>query len=63
VASRLLLVERAGRLQTSTIEHGNQWDYLLGWAPTEMIAIQGLRRYGYNKEADRITANSLSMIL
>jgi alpha,alpha-trehalase len=28
-----------------------------------MIAIQGLRRYGYTKEADRITANFLSMIL
>lgn len=37
--------------------------YPFGWAPTEMIAIQGLRRYGYNKEADRITANFLSMIL
>jgi len=28
-----------------------------------MIAIQGLRRYGYGKEADRITANFLSTIL
>jgi alpha,alpha-trehalase len=28
-----------------------------------MIAIQGLRRYGYNKEADRVTVNFLSTIL
>jgi len=28
-----------------------------------MIAVKGLRRYGYVKEADRITANVLSMIL
>ena len=28
-----------------------------------MIAIKGLRRYGYAKETDRITANFLSMIL
>ena len=28
-----------------------------------MIATQGLRRYGYNKEADRVTTNFLSTIL
>jgi len=28
-----------------------------------MIAIEGLRRYGYNREADRISANFLSLIL
>jgi alpha,alpha-trehalase len=28
-----------------------------------MLAIEGLRRYGYNKEADRVTANFLSTIL
>jgi alpha,alpha-trehalase len=28
-----------------------------------MIAVNGLRRYGYNAEADRITANFLSLIL
>jgi len=29
----------------------------------QMIAIKGLRRYGYAKEADRIAANFLSMVL
>lgn len=48
---------------TSSNVSGSQWDAPFGWAPTEMIAIQGLRRYGYDKEADRITANFLSMIL
>jgi alpha,alpha-trehalase len=28
-----------------------------------MIAVNGLRRYGFNTEADRITANFLSLIL
>jgi alpha,alpha-trehalase len=28
-----------------------------------MIAIEGLRRYGYNREADRISVNFLSLIL
>jgi alpha,alpha-trehalase len=42
---------------------GNQWDAPFGWAPMQLIAIRGLRRYGYEKEADRIAVNFLSMIL
>ena len=29
----------------------------------QLIAVEGLRRYGYANEADRITANFLSMVL
>jgi len=63
IVANLHLFERPGGLLTSTNVSGSQWDAPFGWAPTEMIAIQGLRRYGYNKEADRITANFLSTIL
>ena len=63
IVANLHLFERPGGLLTSTQVTGSQWDAPFGWAPTEMIAIQGLRRYGYNKEADRITANFLSLIL
>ena len=63
VAENLHLFERPGGLLTSTVVSGSQWDAPFGWAPTEMIAIEGLRRYGYNREADRITANFLSLIL
>ncbi len=63
IVANLHLFERPGGLLTSTHVTGSQWDAPFGWAPTEMIAIQGLRRYGYNKEADRITANFLSLIL
>jgi alpha,alpha-trehalase len=66
-AARLLanlhLFERPGGLLTSTYVSGSQWDAPFGWAPTEMLAIEGLRRYGYNKEADRISANFLSLIV
>lgn len=55
--------ERAGGLLTSTNVTGSQWDAPYGWAPTEMIAIQGLRRYGFAREANRITVNFLSTIL
>jgi alpha,alpha-trehalase len=63
VVANLHLFERAGGLQTSTNVSGNQWDAPFGWAPMQLIAVKGLRRYGYAKEADRITANFLSMIL
>jgi alpha,alpha-trehalase len=63
IVANLHRFERPGGLLTSTYVSGSQWDAPFGWAPTEMIAVEGLRRYGYAKEADRITANFLSMIL
>ena len=63
IVANLKRFERPGGLLTSTNVSGNQWDAPFGWAPTEMIAIQGLRRYGYGKDADRITANFLSTIV
>jgi alpha,alpha-trehalase len=63
LVSNLRLLERAGGLQTSTNASGSQWDAPFGWAPLQMIAVEGLRRYGYREEADRITANFLSTVL
>jgi alpha,alpha-trehalase len=63
LVSNLHLFERPGGLQTSTNASGNQWDAPFGWAPLQMIAVEGLRRYGYAEEADRITADFLSTIL
>jgi alpha,alpha-trehalase len=63
VAANLHLFERRGGLQTSTNVSGSQWDAPFGWAPMQMIAVEGLRRYGYAKEADRVAANFLSMVL
>jgi alpha,alpha-trehalase len=63
IVANLYRFERTGGLQTSTNASGNQWYAPFGWAPTQMIAVKGLRRYGYTKEADRITANFLSTIL
>jgi len=63
VAANLHLFERRGGLLTSTNVSGSQWDAPFGWAPMQMIAVEGLRRYGYAKEADRVAANFLSMVL
>lgn len=63
VVANLGRFERAGGLQTSTIVSGSQWDAPYGWAPLELIAVKALRRHGYGGDADRITANFLSLIL
>jgi alpha,alpha-trehalase len=63
IAGNLRLFERAGGLQTSTVESGDQWDAPFGWAPLEWIAVEGLRRYGHAPEADRVAAHFLKLVL
>ena len=63
VAANLPLFEKEGGLQTSTNLSGNQWDAPFGWAPLQIITIQGLRRYGFHAEAERLSLKFLSMIL
>jgi alpha,alpha-trehalase len=63
VVASLGLFERAGGLLTSTNTSGSQWDAPFGWGPLQIIAVEGLRKYGYNKEADRISTNFLSLVL
>jgi len=46
----------------SNRESGGQWDLPYGWAPTQLIAIEGLRRYGFNEDANRISYKFLSTI-
>jgi alpha,alpha-trehalase len=46
----------------STFNSGAQWDLPYGWGNIEMIAIDALRKYGYNADADRISYNFLSTV-
>lgn len=39
-----------------------QWDYPNGWAPHQILAWDGLKRYGYHKEAERLAYRWLHMI-
>jgi alpha,alpha-trehalase len=39
-----------------------QWDWPYGWAPHQILAIEGLRRYGFSAEAERISIAWLTMI-
>jgi len=63
VVRNLHRFEKPGGLATSTQETGVQWDYPYGWAPLQLLAVDGLRRYGYYAEANRIAYNFLSMVL
>ncbi|MGH9439212.1 MAG: trehalase family glycosidase, partial [Terriglobia bacterium] len=62
IERNLPLFEREGGLQTSTHVTGNQWDAPFGWAPLEMIAIDGLRKYGYDADAERLSMKFLSLV-
>jgi len=63
IASNLRLFEHPGGLVTSLTETKVQWDYPWGWAPNQLIAVEGLRRYRYNSDADRVALKFLSTVL
>lgn len=62
VVENLVLFEAPGGLLTSTVKTGSQWDAPFGWAPLQMIAVEGLRRYGYHEDADRLSAKFIELV-
>jgi alpha,alpha-trehalase len=63
VMHNLSIFEQPGGLVMSPHETGAQWDYPYVWAPIELLGVEGLRRYGFNKEADRVSYAFLSMVM
>jgi alpha,alpha-trehalase len=63
VRDNLKLFERPGGIVTSTRVTGAQWDAPFGWAPLQLFAVQGLRRYGYFTDADRITRAFVTLLI
>jgi alpha,alpha-trehalase len=63
VEKNLALFEQAGGLAMSVKQTGAQWDFPYGWAPIQLLALEGLRRYGYGEDADRISGKFLTMVL
>jgi alpha,alpha-trehalase len=62
VRANLTRFEAPGGLLTSLHETGNQWDAPFGWAPLQMIAVDGLRRYGFDEDADRLAAKFITLV-
>jgi alpha,alpha-trehalase len=63
VEKNLPVFEHAGGLAMSPEHSGAQWDYPYGWAPVQLLAIEGLRHYGFNQDADRLSSKFLSTVL
>jgi alpha,alpha-trehalase len=62
VVKNLTVFEKPGGLAMSPEETGAQWDLPYGWGNIEMLAVDGLRRYGYGADADRISYEFLSVV-
>jgi alpha,alpha-trehalase len=54
--------EEPGGLRTSPYDTGAQWDSPYAWAPVELLAIEGLRRYGFAEQANRASFVFLSTV-
>jgi len=63
VVGNLRAFDRPGGIVMSMANTGAQWDAPYGWAPIELIAIEGLRRYGYDADANGVSLQFLSMVL
>ncbi|HEY0711313.1 MAG TPA: trehalase family glycosidase [Polyangia bacterium] len=63
VQAELPRFERPGGIRTSDRETGNQWDAPFGWAPLQLFAALGLKRYGFEADARRIADAFLSMVV
>ena len=62
VVGNLKVFERPGGIPMSTDETGAQWDLPYGWGNIEMVVIDGLRRYGFHADADRVSYEFLSTV-
>jgi alpha,alpha-trehalase len=58
----LATFEKPGGLVMSPHETGGQWDFPYAWAPDQLVADEGMRRYGFNEEADRVSYEFLSTV-
>lgn len=63
VVENLPKFEAPGGLLTSTRVTGCQWDAPFGWAPLTLIAVEGLDRYGYHVEAQRLANNFMGLVI
>jgi alpha,alpha-trehalase len=55
--------EQPGGLVTSKNLSGAQWDFPYEWAPLQLLADEGLRKYGYGEDADRLSYEFLSTVI
>ncbi len=62
VVANLKKIEAPGGIAMSVTESGTQWDYPYGWAPMQLIADDGMWRYGFSEDASRASYEFLSTV-
>jgi alpha,alpha-trehalase len=62
IMKNLAVFEKPGGLVMSPHETGGQWDYPYAWAPNQLLADEGIRRYGFKDEANRLSFEFLSTV-
>jgi alpha,alpha-trehalase len=62
VMKNLKSFEQPGGIAMSDRETGMQWDRPYAWAPIQLLAVEGMRRYGFGNDADRVTREFLTMV-
>lgn len=50
-----VLEKKGGLMSSDALSSTDQWDGPNGWAPLQVMAVQGLRNYGYDEDARRIS--------
>jgi alpha,alpha-trehalase len=63
VAQHIGRFQQPGGLVMSPYETGGQWDFPYAWAPNQLMAVEGLRRAGFNADADRVSYKFISMVM
>src|SRR5207302_4144256 len=61
--ANLKYFERPGGIVMSDYDTKLQWDLPYGWAPINLIDIEGVRAYGATSDADRLSYKFLSMVI
>jgi alpha,alpha-trehalase len=62
IMKNLAVFEKPGGLVMSPQESGGQWDYPYAWAPNQLLADEGIRRYGFKGDADRVSYEFLATV-
>jgi alpha,alpha-trehalase len=62
VISNLKQFERKGGLLTSPYVTGVQWDAPYGWAPLQLMGVEGMRLYGDSSDANRAAREWVSTV-
>ncbi|HME31207.1 MAG TPA: trehalase family glycosidase [Terriglobales bacterium] len=62
VMASLKNFEHKGGIAMSPYETGVQWDLPYGWAPVNFIDVEGMGRYGFKQDADRVSREWINTV-